>query len=324
MKEYELNLEKTDTCIYIGTINRKGYNEISEALAKIDHRKENIFLCLVTFGGDPDAGYRIGRCLQHHYPGHVSVYAPSFCKSSGTLLSIAANHLIIGNSGELGPLDIQLRKMDEMGEQSSGLDIFKAVNFLEERVLTEFRSYVTEIKYGTGISTKFAADIAANLANSIINPIASQIDPSKIGEHQRAIGIAQAYGERLNEMTKSLEDGALDKLIGHYPSHGFVIDRKEAAKLFKTVYQPSINILQFFQEIQLCFSSYQMIGSNDPIAGVYSPAPPNEQNQTQDEHHEHAPQPPKNDDHVQQSEGGSNETHSRNPKRHSEKRNKSS
>ncbi|WP_305813520.1 hypothetical protein [Photobacterium leiognathi] len=76
------------------------------------------------------------------------------CKSAGTLVSIAANEMIIGDLGELGPLDIQLSKADEMGEQASSLNIFKTVNELQKATLDSFRHFVTDIRFGSRISTK--------------------------------------------------------------------------------------------------------------------------------------------------------------------------
>ncbi|MCI5121609.1 MAG: hypothetical protein D3908_10550 [Candidatus Electrothrix sp. AUS4] len=101
-----------------------------------------------------------------------------------------------------------------------------------------FRSYLIDIRMGTGIHTKTAADIATKLADDFIAPIAARIDPLTLGEHQRAMQIAYDYGERLSNMTKSLQHDALVKLVSGYPSHGFVIDRKEAASLFEHVVAP--------------------------------------------------------------------------------------
>lgn len=235
--------------IYIGSIDRNGYSELSKKIAALTTRKSKALMCIATLGGDPNAGYRIGRCLQHYYPNQVAFFIPSLCKSSGTLAAIAANSLIIGNQGELGPLDIQLRKTDEIGERSSGLDIFKAINFLEDRASKQFIKYLNDIKFSSWVSTRLSADISAQLVQAIIEPIANQIDPFKIGEHQRAIDIAQKYGELLNEMTKSLkEDDSLGMLISGYPSHSFVIDRKEAEKLFSNVFKPCDNLLNLLQQ----------------------------------------------------------------------------
>lgn len=270
METFKFDEEKTDVFIYIGEISRKGYSTLSQEIAKLENRKEQVLICMATFGGDPDAGYRIGRCLQHYYPQQVSLFAPSLCKSSGTLTAIAANNLIIGNQGELGPLDIQLRKADEIGEQSSGLDIFKAINFLEDRVVEQFVQYLGAIRFGSGVSTKLSADIAAKLVQSVIEPIASQIDPIKIGEHQRAIGIAQKYGELLNEMTKNLKERGLSTLIAGYPSHGFVIDRKEAEKLFNKVFKPCDTLINLLNPIlPVCFE-FRRLG-NEPLVGHFLP-----------------------------------------------------
>ncbi|EMI7476578.1 SppA protein [Morganella morganii] len=238
----ELNCDNTDVYVYIGDITRTGYDNLSaqiENRVKEDKISENVIFCISTYGGDPNAGYRMGRALQHYYAGNVSVLVPSLCKSAGTLAVISANNLIIGDRGELGPLDIQLRKADEMGESSSSLDIFKAVDQLESRTLSAFRQYLTDIKYGSGISTRLSADIASQLVSNLFQPVASQIDPHKIGEHQRAMGIALSYGERLTKKSKNLKSDALNKLIVGYPSHGFVIDRSEAKELFSKVNCPS-------------------------------------------------------------------------------------
>ena len=45
--------------------------------------------------------------------------------------------------------------------------------------------------------------------------------------------VAMEYGNRLNR--GNLKEGALARLISGYPSHGFIIDRDEAATLFERV-----------------------------------------------------------------------------------------
>ena len=51
-----------------------------------------------------------------------------------------------------------------------------------------------------------------------------------MGEMERQISIAKAYGERLG--LENLKAGALDRLVRDYTSHGFIIDYKEARGLF--------------------------------------------------------------------------------------------
>lgn len=232
-------LDERDVYIYFGVISRSGYRELTDVVTRNKARKSRGVLVLATVGGDPDAGYRIGRALGHYYKDGVDVFVPDICKSAGTLVCIAAQNLIIGDRGELGPLDIQLRKPDEIFENGSGLDIIQSLSALRAANLEAFNNYIVDIRLKAGLSTKIAADIATKLANGLIGPIASQVDPIRWGEHQRAIYIAHSYGVRLNEKFKNLRPHALDRLVSGYPNHGFVIDRKEASTLFNRVNCPT-------------------------------------------------------------------------------------
>lgn len=234
-------MELNDVYVYTGDVHRDGYLQLTNAIKqrkKTSGLSDEVTFCVATYGGDPSAGYRIGRALQHNY-GKINLLVVGPCKSAGTLIAIAADKLIIGDMGELGPLDIQLKKNDEIGEMSSGLAIMTALDALKERSISAFNSHLFSIKYENQISTKMSADIAAKLTEALITPMAAQIDPIKLGEHQRAMSIAITYGQRLSDRSKCLKDGALFKLIASYPSHGFVIDRKEARELFKEVESPS-------------------------------------------------------------------------------------
>ncbi|HCG9118641.1 SppA protein [Vibrio parahaemolyticus] len=233
---------KTDVISYVGPISRDGYTKLTQIIEQkiINGEKgNNLILVLTTPGGNPDYGYRIGRAINHYYD-DTSILIPDICKSAGTLVALAAKRLIVGDLGELGPLDIQFRKPDEMGEQTSTLNIFKTVSELQVATLDSFRHFVTDIRYGSGIGTKLSAEIAANLTKALISPISAQVDPIKLGEHNRALQIAKDYANRLNQVANNLvSTEALDKLVSGYPCHSFVIDRKEAKTLFRCVDKPT-------------------------------------------------------------------------------------
>lgn len=84
-----------------------------------------------------------------------------------------------------------------------------------------------------------AAEMASKLTSNMFNPIYAQIDPVKLGETSRANAIGFEYGQRLNVTANNLKKDALVRLITSYPSHSFVIDRKEAADLFQRVRAPN-------------------------------------------------------------------------------------
>jgi len=271
-------MEPHDVYIYIGDVHRDGHLDVTNAIKqrKSEHGlKESVLFCVATYGGDPSAGYRIGRALQHNYK-HITILVAGPCKSAGTLMAVAAHKLIIGDMGELGPLDIQLKKNDEMGELSSGLVIATALDELKDCALSAFRSYIVDIKYRNQLSTKMSADIAAKLAESLISPMAAQIDPIKLGEHQRAMNIALSYGNRLNSHAKNLKETSLSRLIAGYPAHGFVIDRKEARELFNDVESPEGFSLMLYDIVAEKIFNGELSVSGSPEVRDLSPPPEHE------------------------------------------------
>jgi len=60
----------------------------------------------------------------------LTVLVSGPCKSAGTLLAIGANELAFTPYGELGPLDIQLTKVDKFQQQESGLMISDSLNMI--------------------------------------------------------------------------------------------------------------------------------------------------------------------------------------------------
>ena len=236
-----------DVFLYYGPILRTGYNQLSDLLEAQAGKRRRVCIVLVTNGGDPDAAYRMARATAHHYGQKIDILIPDSCKSAGTLMCIGAHRLIFGDRGELGPLDIQLSNPDEIFDSMSGLDIIQAVSALQNQVLEAFRSYLIDIRAGSGITTKMAADIAQKLTDGLVSPMAAKIDPVTLGQHQRAMNISYDYGDRLDDGSKSLKPNALIKLVSSYPSHGFVIDRKEAATLFKRVEAPDESTLPIYE-----------------------------------------------------------------------------
>ena len=236
-----------DVFLYYGEISREGYNILSSAIESRMEQKEKsekACLILVTLGGNAHAAFRIARALRHHYR-FLDIFIPDICKSAGTLICIAANRLIFGDRGEIGPLDVQIERM-------SGLNLVQALDDLQDQMLEAFRKSFLDIRDGARLRTKQAAELAAELAKAFISPIVAKIDPVTLGEHQRALRIAHEYGLRLNEMCGSLKtEDALISLVRDYPDHGFVIDRKEAReRLFKNVEAPDKNMVLLYEWIR--------------------------------------------------------------------------
>jgi hypothetical protein len=274
----------TDVISYIGQISRTGYDKICDIIP--EKKRRNCLLILATFGGDPHAGYRIARALSHNYPepGVIRVLVPTYCKSAGTLICIGANELIVADQGELGPVDVQVQKPDEILQLSSGLDIIRGLEYLQTSTLETFREILLDISQGSGLSTTISSEIATKLTTGMYEPILAQIDPLKLGEMQAALTIATEYGRRLNERTKNLRNNSLAHLSSRYPAHGFVIDRKEVKQLFERVRAPDGDV-----EANLCLIAsriFMKCYSSVNVANVlveFAPAQPSEHQQDEQE-----------------------------------------
>ncbi len=237
-----------DVLMYNGGIERPHAQGIIELLAK--HRlRKNILLLLVTEGGDADAAYRIAKHLQLNYEVFY-VLISGYCKSAGTLVALGANVIIMGESGELGPLDVQLAKQDSLMEQRSGLTVNKALDELKRQAFKWYEHYLLEIQRRSGgrITVKTASETAVKLVAGILAPISSQIDPMHIGEAQRINDLAYHYGKRLNLRANNLKSHeALVALAKAFPSHGFVIDSDDVSALFNNVYPASVEIINLLR-----------------------------------------------------------------------------
>jgi hypothetical protein len=202
---------------------------------------KNALLLLTTYGGSPEVAYRIARTLQRAYVrtgGSLTVWVDTVCKSAGTLIALGADKLVMSDSAELGPLDTQVANRDEIAGMGSGLNITEALSTLQTRSYQMFEENLFAIISTSGlqVTTRTAAEISTGLTVGLFRGIYEQIDPVRIGEIQRAMAVAQAYGQRL--ANKNTKGGTLDKLVGAYPSHSFVIDRDEAKDLFHQVTAP--------------------------------------------------------------------------------------
>jgi hypothetical protein len=171
-----------------------------------------------------------------------TAFIPGWCKSAGTLTAIGAHDLVIGDFGELGPLDVQMPKTDELFELSSGLTVTQALSTLEQQSFRMFERYFLAIKQKSWnqITFRTATEVAAKMVVGLMEPIYRQIDPMHVGEAGRAMQIAADYAVRLDAASDNLHAGdALWNLVSGYAHHGFVIDRLEAAEYFQHVEEPT-------------------------------------------------------------------------------------
>ncbi|MEZ5999047.1 MAG: hypothetical protein R3B98_10170 [Hyphomonas sp.] len=224
-----------DVFLYNGPMERGADLDFIEWVSS-EQKSKDLLLLIVTNGGNPDAAYKIGRHLQNKYD-NMSAFVPGLCKSAGTLIAIAANEIVFTPYGELGPLDIQLTKRDDLLSKESGLNIGEAFSTLESRARDTYNTLIQEILANSGgiVSFTTASHSAAEILGGLYGPIFARIDPEEVGSRARAMRIGEDYGARLDVKFSNLKNGALNFLSQKYPSHGFVIDFQESQLLFNRV-----------------------------------------------------------------------------------------
>lgn len=228
----------SDLYLYAGPLERQFEQRQLLLVKHRPERRKNAVLFLETFGGHADAAYKIAKAFKRNYQ-KFTVIVNSDCKSAGTLLSLGADHLVMSDTAELGPLDVQIPKEGEFSGRRSGLDITDTLGALQSESIRLMRSHFIDLRLGSGqqISTRDALDNATKIVCGLLAPVYAQINPMSLGESARSNSIAYHYGQRLSK--GNIHPGALEKLISGYPSHGFVIDREEAKELFSSVREPT-------------------------------------------------------------------------------------
>lgn len=263
----------SDVYFFAGAIERPFARQFRECVLK-NAKKSNALLLLTTVGGSGDAAYQMARCLQEKYrDGSVAVLVDTFCKSAGTLLTLGAKKVIMTDLAELGPLDVQITKPDTIGERTSGLTPSQSFITLRAEAFLCFEKFFLDIleRSGYAITTRTAALIAANVTAGLYRPIYAQIDPMRLGEFQRAVQIAMEYGKRLDSWSRNLKNGSLTRLIAGYPSHEFVIDKREAETLFNNVEAPTLEE-QLLSDL-LTLEALRSAGGNNADIRYLGPSP---------------------------------------------------
>jgi hypothetical protein len=236
-----------DLVTYFGPI-RSPYDRVILQLVESRKLRPNVILWLATLGGDPHAAYRISRTFQRHYHtskdnkdqqrGEFTVFVDTICKSAGTIIVLGADRLVLSDYAELGPIDPQLQKPDDGGERTSSLTPMQALSALQSSSFELFKSYYRQLRSNAAwnLTTKTASEIAATMTIGLFEPIYSQIDPIRLGEIDRFTKVSLQYGAKLDN--GNLKEDAVERLVAGYPSHSFVIDRRESKELFKNVDEP--------------------------------------------------------------------------------------
>ena len=205
---------------------------ISEQLEGVDE----LSILLDSSGGDIECAYRSILALRDVVD-DIEVLVPGWAKSAATFFCLAADSIHIGRYGELGPLDPQRRDRTGSSRPVSALESSKALDQLLDYSLQSLDGIVSLLLDQTHMDIPHAIESSQPLFAAIASSLYGQVDPHELGESARGLSISEEYAVRVMERWGYSDLEAPDirlivrKLVWDYPTHGFVIDLKEAKEI---------------------------------------------------------------------------------------------
>lgn len=215
-------------------------------ITKLDVLAAHKILCSVKFdtldvilqtpGGDADAAYFLAKLLKSRAE-VVNIIVPLYAKSAGTLMCLGADHLLLTDLSELGPLDTQILEQHDGGERKmvSALNGFKALEQIQKHNLETLDIATKLFLSRCPMKVSEAIQLSIDFSSKTSGTLYSQLDPSKIGEYARVLEIGERYGiillTRYLKWDEQTAEVLVSKLVKGYPSHSFIIDYDELSSL---------------------------------------------------------------------------------------------
>lgn len=254
LKERVANYEKLQAArkskllVYV-TSDRKGLetNIAADILAPLFNQvdkigdTEKISLFLYTRGGNTLAAWSIINLLRS-FCKDFEVIVPFNCHSSGTLICLGANRIVMTKQASLGPIDPSTN-----GLMNPQIDINNQK--VRVPVSVEFVSgYLEMAKKDLGITDpELLKDILLNLSE--------KIHPLSLGEVYRAKSQIQMLARKLlkhQELGAEKDQKIINFLCSESGSHDYTIHRKEAKEeLGLNIEKPTPELYQIIKEIYI-------------------------------------------------------------------------
>lgn len=176
-----------------------------------------ITLLLHTNGGSTLAGWNIVNLIRQ-FCDDFEVIVPVKARSTGTLMCLGANRIIMTKQATLGPIDPSVNTPLNPQINGAGPDARVPVS------VEAIKGFLELAKHELGLNDQQA------LA-SVFNTLADKVHPLVLGEVYRAIGQIRMLAERLlkNQVT-DLEkvEKIISFLCSESGSHDYTINRREA------------------------------------------------------------------------------------------------
>ena len=170
---------------------------------------EDLHVMLATPGGDGETALRLVRQAQSRCA-KLTVIVPDQAKSAGTLFVLGADHIYLGPTSDLGPVDPQFQLPN--GQLAAAKAIIAAVDEAEHRIQKHPATYA--------LHASLLSDVSALMVQQARDALARAED-----QLRQALACASGRGDAEVE---ALANTLHAPLIGETQSHREIISAKDA------------------------------------------------------------------------------------------------
>lgn len=195
---------------------------------------EALSLILNSRGGSIEDAFWITKAIRDQCQ-KLDVIVPNMAKSAATLISLAADRILLGQFGELGPLDPQVPDPAGNTDFRSPLEMVKGLEFLRTYYIETFDTMVRFLLRQAGMDVAHTLNHATGLLSPIAEPLYRSVNYRDLGEAARHLAVSEEYArETMRRWSPLDEDSVAEivaKLVWEYPDHRYIIDIDEAVKI---------------------------------------------------------------------------------------------
>ena len=183
-----------------------------------------ISLLLYTNGGTTLAGWNIVNLIRQ-FCDDFEILVPSKARSTGTLMCLGANRIVMTKQATLGPIDPSVNTALNPEIPGAGPQARMPVSVEAIKGFLELAKHELSIKDDAALASIFAV-------------LADKVHPLVLGEVYRAIGQIQMLAEKLltNQVTDTDKiKRIISFLCSESGSHDYTINRREASQVLGLV-----------------------------------------------------------------------------------------
>lgn len=197
-------------------------------------QQERLTLLLESPGGFIEDAFWIAKTVRSRCR-RLDVVVTGWAKSAATIIALAADRILLGSAGELGPLDVQLHDFSGGSRSISPLETMRGMEFLRSYYLETFDNIMNTL---VGIlDVAHALEQAPRLLSPIATPLYQLVDYRELGDSFRRLSVSEAYAQNvmrrwspLNQKDDSIEK-IVRQLVWEYPDHRYIIDIEECNRI---------------------------------------------------------------------------------------------